>query len=1185
MYIADLHIHSRYSRATSHDCSPEALELWAGRKGIRLLGTGDFTHPAWREELKEKLVPAEEGLYTLKEEYRIHDNSADDSQAVRFVVTGEISSIYKQGERVRKVHSLLLMPNLEAAELLSARLEQIGNIHSDGRPILGLSCHDLLEIMLEVCPEAVYVPAHIWTPHFSLFGAFSGFDTIEECFGDLTPYIHALETGLSSDPPMNWRLSALDSYQLISNSDAHSPSKLGREANLLDADLNYPSLVKAIETGDGLRGTIEFFPEEGKYHLDGHRKCHLCLSPAETIKYGGKCPVCGKKLTIGVSHRVEELADRAEGYVRPDGKIFESLVPLPEVIAASTGKTAASVRVQRQYQEMLAKLGNEFSILRDVPQEDIKLAAGAMIAEGISRLRRGSVFRNPGFDGEYGTIRLFEPWELENVDGQISLFLLSPENLAESAGASKDKRTTDGAVTNKTAADETAADETAAGEMAAGETAAGETAAGEMAAGETAADKTAAGETAAAVEFAESEAGRSEHLENRNGGPAGSTRLNKDSFLAHLNEKQREAAVMPARAIAVTAGPGTGKTGTLTARIAYLLEERGVKPSEITAVTFTNKAASELRDRLEKQVGGKRITRLLNVGTFHGLCLELLKKHGFERIPAPEEMLLETAADIVREYNLTISPSGFLRQLSLKKAQMERCAPAGGKTSAATAEGVLNNAPTGENSSEKVFNEAAQEYQTRLLSEGACDFDDLLLETLKLLKTEQKNEIRKRHFNYLLVDEFQDVNPAQLELIRVWNQGGRELFVIGDPDQSIYSFRGTDAACFEHLKKEYPSLIDIVLNENYRSVPAVLEGAQAVISENPGPERRLAPVCAEGAKIRLVTAESAMSEAIFTAKEINRLVGGIDMLDAQEKRITGRLTGFSDIAVLYRTHRQAALLEKCLQKEGIPYRVAGRDAFLADPVVRGSISFFRSLLYPEDRFSARLSRRLLWKELGDSEREEKFAREAEQYLPHLKKGRPSDILEQWLTEWNTAEADGRNEEIKGSSNGAMADSRNMEKLWQLSLMYHNMKDFLEALAFGTEGELLRPGKKQYRSDAVTLMSLHASKGLEFPAVILCGVRKGLIPFERQPAWKVDETDKADGTDKADETDKEEERRLFYVGMTRAKEQLILVTGKEPSEFLNALPKTCFQREEAGKTKRVESGFGQQLSLFDWMKQK
>ena len=307
MYIADLHIHSRYSRATSKDLTPEQLDYWAGRKGIQILGTGDFTHPAWREELQEKLVPTEDGLYALKDDLRLSDRTLAGSGKTRFVISGEISSIYKKNGKVRKVHSVILLPSLESAELLSRKLETIGNIHSDGRPILGLDCRDLLEITLEICPEAIYIPAHIWTPHFSLFGAFSGFDTVEECYEDLTPHIHAMETGLSSDPPMNWRLSALDSYQLVSNSDAHSPSKLGREANLLNIEMSYGGLYGAIQRGDGLEGTIEFFPEEGKYHFDGHRKCHLCLSPVEAERYDGKCPVCGKKLTIGVSHRVEQL--------------------------------------------------------------------------------------------------------------------------------------------------------------------------------------------------------------------------------------------------------------------------------------------------------------------------------------------------------------------------------------------------------------------------------------------------------------------------------------------------------------------------------------------------------------------------------------------------------------------------------------------------------------------------------------------------------------------------------------------------------------------------------------------------------------------------------------------------------------------------------------------------------------
>ncbi len=412
MYIADLHIHSHYSRATSKDCSLEYLDLWARKKGIGILGTGDFTHPAWREELKEKLVSAEEGLYILKDEYRVNKGEGPEGEIPRFVVSGEISSIYKKNGKVRKVHSVILLPGIEEAELLSKRLETIGNLHSDGRPILGLDCHDLLEITLETCPRAIYIPAHIWTPHFSLFGAFSGFDSIEECFEDLTPYIHALETGLSSDPPMIWRLSALDRFQLVSNSDAHSPSKLGREANLLNGELSYTGLWNAIQKGEGLEGTVEFFPEEGKYHYDGHRKCNLCLSPSEAKQYSGKCPVCGRKLTTGVSHRIQQLADRGPDFILPGGKRFENLVPLSEVIAASIGYSAASKKVQNQYESMIRNLGTEFHILRELPLEDIHHACGHMISEGIRRLREGRVACSPGYDGEYGTIRLFEPGEI-----------------------------------------------------------------------------------------------------------------------------------------------------------------------------------------------------------------------------------------------------------------------------------------------------------------------------------------------------------------------------------------------------------------------------------------------------------------------------------------------------------------------------------------------------------------------------------------------------------------------------------------------------------------------------------------------------------------------------------------------------------------------------------------------------
>lgn len=421
MFIADLHIHSKYSMATSKDCDPPHLDLWARKKGITLVGTGDFTHPAWRDELYETLIPAEEGLYTLKEEHRLPSGTANEVAAPRFVVSGEISSIYKKNGRTRKVHNLIFLPSLVDAEKLAKRLGAIGNIRSDGRPILGLDSRDLLEITLDACPRALFVPAHVWTPHFSVLGAFSGFATMEECFGDLSGEIHALETGLSSDPAMNWCVSALDRFTLISNSDAHSPAKLGREANVFDTGLSYSEIATVLKTGRGFAKTLEFFPEEGKYHLDGHRNCKIRLTPEETEAHDGLCPVCGKKVTIGVSHRLYELADRPKGFVKPNAKPFERLVPLPEVIASATGFAANGKKTQAVYDRMLAVLGPEFFILREAPKEEIARHFGSLLAEGVLRVREGRVERIPGYDGEYGKIAVFRPEERADFADEIAL--------------------------------------------------------------------------------------------------------------------------------------------------------------------------------------------------------------------------------------------------------------------------------------------------------------------------------------------------------------------------------------------------------------------------------------------------------------------------------------------------------------------------------------------------------------------------------------------------------------------------------------------------------------------------------------------------------------------------------------------------------------------------------------------
>lgn len=1059
MYIADLHIHSRYSRATSKDCTPEYLDLWARRKGIGVLGTGDFTHPAWREELKEKLIPAEDGFYVLKDEYRL-EKGVYDGEAPRFVVSGEISSIYKKNGRVRKVHSLILLPGLEEAELLARRLETIGNLHSDGRPILGLDCHDLLEITLELCLRAIFIPAHIWTPHFSLFGACSGFDTIEECFEDLTPYIHALETGLSSDPPMIWRLSALDLFQLVSNSDAHSPAKLGREANLLDTERSYLGLSRAIQKGEGLLGTIEFFPEEGKYHYDGHRKCHLCLTPQEAEGYSGKCPVCGRKLTMGVLHRIEQLADREEGFVLPGGKPFESLVPLPEVIAVSTGASAAGAKVQKQYEAMLRDLGSEFRILRELPIEDLRHHSGYLISEGIRRLREGRVERTPGFDGEYGRIRLFDQLELDSLDGQLSLFT---------------------------------------------------------------------GEELKALKAAPKAEGALPKIEKGSQTPdkAEISLQSGEVLFENLNEEQQAAVTALSRAVVVIAGPGTGKTRTLVLRIVYLLTKRMVRASEITAVTFTRKAAEEMRGRLEMAAGGKRAISRMKIGTFHSICWEILKKQGLPYALAEEAELLDLAEEILERHGQKESPRQFLRLVSLKKTGLEQS--------------LSKDALTPE------LQEAIADYEERLLKEGLLDYDDLLLKMLELLKKEKKNEIRKQSFSYLLVDEFQDLSPLQYQLLQAWNQGGRELFVIGDPDQAIYSFRGADGACFERLRKEVPELLTIRLHRNYRSGPQIIKGALSVMNENPGQERRLTPLKREGVPIRVVTATGEKAEAIFAAKEINRLIGGIDMLDMENPSSDReRVRSFGEIAILYRTHRQAELLEACLKKEGIPYVVTGREEFLSEKLVRGAICFFKYLVNQENLTARRLCLKLLWNLPEEGIEEEGPASMVEKYLPKIKREKPQKLLAAWMLDMG------------------LEGEESLEKLASMAVFYKTMPEFLDVLAFGLESDLKRCGGRTYTADAVTLMTLHGAKGLEFPVVLIYGVRKGNIPLEREK----------------EKGNQEEERRLFYVGMTRAREELILLTSPEPSVFLEDLPDEVIVREQTGKS-RINGG-GRQLSLFEFM---
>ena len=412
--IADLQIHSKYARAVSPKMVLEELDRWASDKGINVMGTGDFTHPAWFAEIKEKLEPAEQGLYKLKAEYKLL-NMKGALADTRFMLTSEISNVYTRHGGGRRVHNLIWAPSIASVEKLNTALSWVGSLKSDGRPILGLDSEELVKMCLEVSPDIAVIPAHAWTPWFAVFGSMSGFDTLEECYGDHTKHIFAIETGLSSDPVMNWRLSQLDGVAIVSNSDSHSLEKIGREANVFDCELSYAGIIKAIKSSvpvaqkdpkNKFLFTIEFFPEEGKYHYDGHRLCGVSWAPEETKKHSGICSVCGRKVTVGVMNRMNALADRPLGYTDARRTPYKSIVPLHEVVREALGCGKTSKKIPETYANLIKEFGSEFGILLDVPVADIA-ADFPRIAEAVDRVRSGDITIVPGYDGEFGHVSVF----------------------------------------------------------------------------------------------------------------------------------------------------------------------------------------------------------------------------------------------------------------------------------------------------------------------------------------------------------------------------------------------------------------------------------------------------------------------------------------------------------------------------------------------------------------------------------------------------------------------------------------------------------------------------------------------------------------------------------------------------------------------------------------------------------
>ena len=1073
-FYADLHVHSRFSRATSRNLDLQHLAIWARKKGISVVGTGDFTHPAWRAELKEQLVPAEPGLFRLRPdlekvvEERLPPACAASRTAVRFMLSVEISTIYKKGDKTRKIHHLVYAPDFDSVDRLVAALSRIGNLHSDGRPILGLDSRHLLEMTLESGPDSYLVPAHVWTPWFAALGSKSGFDAVDDCYGDLAPHIFAVETGLSSDPPMNWRVSSLDRFRLMSNSDAHSPEKLGREVCVFHTGMDYFALRRALETGEGYGGTLEFFPEEGKYHLDGHRNCNVRLEPDETRRLDGRCPACGKPLTVGVMHRVEDLADRGTDAVPPaTAGDTQGLIPLPEILGEIHRVGPKSKRVAQDYEGLLARLGPELQLLNSVPLEDIGPVAPSLVAEAVARLRRREVIREAGYDGVYGTIRLFRDAELERRSRGASLF---GEDAASTRAEQAQKAQAEATPASATPAQAGPAQADAVHELPGPEPEPGLDAAAWT------------GNDASTDQLS----------------LPGNLATGSRDLLAGLDPDQRLAAEVADGPLLIVAGPGSGKTRTLTHRLAHLVTNRGAPPSGCLAVTFTRRAADELRSRLRALLPDAWTDIPLH--TFHSLGLAILREHW-------------NAAGLQRGFRVA-SEDERLRLLQDALGISERQARA---RLSAISQGKRTGAPCAD---EKLA-QAWEAYRRDMETRNWCDFDDLVIRAADALEADTAvRDHARQQYPWVCIDEYQDVDEQQVRLIRQIAPPDGNVCAIGDPDQAIYGFRGADRRFFSEFVEHFPGARVVRLSRNYRSNSNIVTLSSQVIaaSASAGPS---IPVLDDAPnRVTLHEAPSEKAEAEFIVQSLEQALGGHSFFSIDSGRSAeaqGHDFSFSDFAVLYRTEAQAAPLVEALQRSGMPFQQRSHDPLLAHPGVAALVD----ALGRDGPEAGSVSRRLEAACAGGEPSTEK--REARELLKPL------------------AETCG-----------------------------DDLERFLSELALGSQVDTWDP-----RADRVSLLTLHAAKGLEFPVVFIVGCEDGLLPL----AWS-----------KAQPDDLAEERRLFYVGVTRAMTRLYLCRARKrlwrgkvrempPSPYLADIEQRLLEQSRARPAATRNRRQDSQLKLF------
>jgi len=1077
-FIADFHIHSRFSRATSKTIDFEKLYIAAQLKGVTVVGTGDFTHPGWFAEIKEKLIPDEKGLFKLKPDIESAYNQQVPSTCrgdVRFVLVTEISNIYKKKEKTRKNHNLVFVPDLKTAERFNTTLDSIGNINSDGRPILGLDARDLLEIVLQTSDQAFLIPAHIWTPWFSMLGSKSGFDSIEECFEDLTPHIFSVETGLSSDPAMNWRVSILDGLTLISNSDAHSPFNLGREANLFNIPRSYPSIKHALETGnpDQFLGTVEFYPEEGKYHFDGHRKCGICYSPEKSITHKGLCPVCEKPLTLGVLYRVESLADRPHGIKPEKYHPYANLIPLNEMLSELLGVGPKSKKVNQCYETLLKELGSELNILRTVSIDDINRVNIPLLGEAVKRMRRGTVKMSPGYDGEYGKITLFDMEEKKKLLGQQSLFRIEPLNKQKEK--TPPKNTFKKALKDSSLLKETPLKETPQRPIS-------------------------------------------------------------------LNPEQLKAVEHTDGPLLVVAGPGTGKTRTLTHRIAYLLTEKGISEENVLAVTFTNKAAHEMLNRLSLLLGAS--AKLPFVGTFHSFCYCVIKELDQDKTPAiiddeKRKTLVQTAKTLTIDGGSPASLSSPELLDGIVAAKQRFISP---KDPPEALPKIYQSVD---------FLKVYSKYQELLSIEGLCDYEDLIYQLAGRLN--QNPALRARFQNrypYIFVDEYQDLNFGQYQLIRLLSPPGNDLFVIGDPEQSIYGFRGSNVQYFQNFIDDYPDAAVIHLKQNYRSTQTILDASFQVIQGHSSygtsyRESRVFSKINGTRQITIMETASEKAEAVAVGRTIESLVGGtgfhsVDFGNIDSTEQDGHRS-FSDVAIFYRTGAQGEVFAEIFDKAGIPYQMASKEKLILMDGIKELLSLIKLL----EGFGSYMDLELILKALpytigkkaidifklwGYKNRfriKDALWHAKRIPVPEMSKKSQQQLYEfaTWLdgTEGSVASMTvenrlrflAENTKIRSTIDENRSSESAYNRILSIASAFGNRtEDFLVAIALQTDTDVY-----DSKSEKVSLMTIHAAKGLEFPVVFIAGCEDGYIPYHHE------------------DSDPEEERRLFYVAMTRAMDQL------------------------------------------------